>query len=107
MLLFYRRIFNSTEWVRLATWGMLAMVASWGIAFIAAMLLVCIPIRKNWDTDVPGTCYEAVEMYKALCITNILTDLIIMALPVRVILSLQMRKVEKAVLISCFALGLR
>ncbi|KAK8064041.1 hypothetical protein PG996_008693 [Apiospora saccharicola] len=94
VLLFYRRIFNSTGWVRLATWAMLAM------------LLVCIPIRKNWDTGLPGACYNAVEMYKALCVTNILTDLIIMALPVKVILSLQMRKVEKAVLISCFALGL-
>ncbi|KAK8113322.1 hypothetical protein PG984_013848 [Apiospora sp. TS-2023a] len=106
VLLFYRRIFNSTGWVRLATWAMLAMVASWGVSFIAAMLLVCIPIRKNWDQALPGACYNAVEMYKALCITNILTDLIIMALPVKVILSLQMRRVEKAVLISCFALGL-
>lgn len=107
MLLFYRRIFSSTEWVRRTTWGMLAVVAGWGVAFIAAMLLVCLPIRKNWYKAVTGECYDAVEMYKALCITNILTNLIIMALPIRVILSLQRRKVEKAVLISCFALGLR
>ncbi|KAK8058155.1 hypothetical protein PG994_008603 [Apiospora phragmitis] len=107
VLLSYRRIFNnSTEWVRIATWGMLAMVAGWGLSFIMAMVFVCILIRKQWDTEILGTCYNAVEMYKALCITNIVTDLVIMALPVRVIWALQMRKAEKFALIVCFALGL-
>jgi hypothetical protein len=42
---------------------------------------------------------------KCVIMTNVLTDVIIFALPVRSVWKLQMRKTEKMAVLSCFALG--
>ncbi|KAK7935894.1 integral membrane protein [Apiospora marii] len=108
LLLFYRRILNigSSAWVRLLFLGMTHLVAGWGAAWVAVLRLVCRPVYNNWDTAVADTCYDAVVLYKGPWVINILKDLFVMVLPIRVILSEPMRKVDKAVMISCFALGL-
>ncbi|KAK8091019.1 hypothetical protein PG994_000524 [Apiospora phragmitis] len=106
VLCFYRRIFGNTRWMRIATWLMIGVAASWWLSLTVALVFNCVPVEKQWTPGMPeGHCYNAVDMYKGLCVTNIITDIVIMVLPMRLILSLQMRKLEKVVLICCFALG--
>ncbi|KAK8140185.1 hypothetical protein PG984_000251 [Apiospora sp. TS-2023a] len=107
VLCFYRRLFvNGSEWMQKATWVMMAVVTAWFLSFALAMVFTCTPIRRQWIPTVEGHCINSINVYATLIITNILTDLVIIGLPVRAVWTLQMRKLEKAVLMCCFGLGL-
>lgn len=55
-------------------------------------------MRKSWDVSIPlteGTCIDVVKLYFATAIANIITDLILFVLPIRLIWQLRMPKVQK------------
>lgn len=45
-------------------------------------------------------------MLKCIIMTNVLTDIMIIVLPISTVWGLQMRKTEKFAILSCFALGI-
>lgn len=52
-----------------------------------------------------GHCMDQVLVLKCIIMSNVITDLMIIVLPVRTVWGLQMRKTEKLAILSCFALG--
>lgn len=107
VLCFYRRLFvTASEWMQKATSAMMAVVTAWFLSFALAMVFTCTPINKQWIPTIEGRCIDSIKVYASLIITNILTDLVIIGLPIRAIWTLQMQKLEKAVLVCCFGLGL-
>ena len=57
-------------------------------------------------TDRVGHCMDQIVVSKGLVMTNVVTDLFIVILPISTVWNLQMRRTEKLAIISCFALGL-
>jgi hypothetical protein len=53
-----------------------------------------------------GTCGQYIHMIQSLIATNAIGDLVIMALPMHSIWSLQMRQTDKLGVTACFGLGL-
>lgn len=103
MLCFFLRVFPTT-FMQLSSKLALGFVAMWVIAFLCACIFLCNPISAQWDGD--GHCGAYMPMILSLIATNAVGDLIIMALPMHSIWSLQTRKADKIGITSCFALGL-
>ncbi|RAL17381.1 putative integral membrane protein (Pth11) [Aspergillus homomorphus CBS 101889] len=72
------------------------------LVFTFLLTLACKPIAKQWDTSLPGTCIDTVASYYG---TSLGLDIVIIALPLPVLWSLQLRRPQKIALIVIFALG--
>ncbi|RYP14756.1 hypothetical protein DL765_006171 [Monosporascus sp. GIB2] len=103
VLCFYLRVFAMTNVAPASKW-MLGVCVVWGLAFILAPILICRPISAQW-TDA-NKCGNLVALILASMISNIVSDLAIMWLPMPSIWSLQARKADKLGIMACFALGL-
>lgn len=85
---------------------LLGLIVVWGVGTSLGMVLVCTPVRSNWDTSRTALdCKNQNAMYQSLVITNVVTDFLIICLPMYTVWHLQIRKVEKLALTACFALG--
>ena len=82
-----------------------AMVLLWcfGVCLIGAV--TCIPFRKLWEPTIPGGCIDLAKFYYGLQIPNIVTDAVILVMPLRVVWDLQMKRVQKVLLTGIFMLG--
>ena len=98
ILFFYRRIFVTRNF-RLAVYFMCVIVVSWFIAFFFASLLQIIPVSNNWSITASARKNQKqineFPMYTMTAVTEILLDIIILAMPLFVIWRLQMRPAFK------------
>ncbi len=104
LLAFYKRLFPIKPMV-LAVNIVGAMVLLWcfGVCLIGAV--TCIPFRKLWEPTIPGGCIDLAKFYYGLQIPNIVTDAVILVMPLRVVWDLQMKRVQKVLLTGIFMLG--
>ncbi|KAI0025399.1 hypothetical protein F4780DRAFT_326935 [Xylariomycetidae sp. FL0641] len=103
MLCFFLRVFVTT-WMQRAAKITLGFVVFWMVSYLCACIFLCDPISGQW-TGV-GKCGAYIPMIQSLIATNAAGDLVIMALPMRVIWTLQTRKTDKIGITISFALGL-
>ncbi|KAH7157294.1 hypothetical protein B0J13DRAFT_541496 [Dactylonectria estremocensis] len=103
MLCFFIRVFP-TRFMQLASKVCLAAVAAWTMSYLCACIFICNPVSAQWTGL--GVCGRYINMIQSLIATNALGDVVIMALPMQSIWSLQTRKSEKIGITSCFLLGL-
>lgn len=103
MLFFFIRVFP-TRFMQLSSKISLAFVAAWTISYLCACIFICNPVEAQWTGL--GVCGEYIHMIQSLIATNAFGDLVIMALPMHSIWTLQTRKSEKIGITSCFLLGL-
>lgn len=81
-------------------------VIVWAVVFNFLFVFLCKPISQQWTVNRTGKCIDQILLLKMLILTNMITDLMIVALPVRSVWNLHMRKTEKFAVLSCFGLGL-
>ncbi|KAH7024522.1 uncharacterized protein B0I36DRAFT_331560 [Microdochium trichocladiopsis] len=87
-------------------YGGIGISIAWGVSFTFLTIFLCDPIQQQWTLARIGKCKDQITVLKSLILTNVLTDLFIVILPIRTIWNLQMRKTEKVVVTLCFAMGL-
>jgi hypothetical protein len=104
ILLLYLRTFTVRPF-RIACWIILAIVAAYGIGATVATILQCTPIPRVWDKSIPGTCINLTAFWFTNAAYTIVTDLILLFMPIRIVWSLQLRKAQKAAIIMVFAMG--
>ncbi|KAI0596490.1 hypothetical protein F4775DRAFT_314008 [Biscogniauxia sp. FL1348] len=103
MLCFFIRIFP-TNFMQRASKITLGFIGAWWISYLCACIFLCNPISAQWTYE--GTCGAYMPMIQSLIATNAVGDLVIMALPMHSIWSLNTRTTDKIGITSCFALGL-
>ncbi|CAM1503629.1 Fc.00g012200.m01.CDS01 [Cosmosporella sp. VM-42] len=103
-LFFYLRAFS----IQLRYWIYLviAIVVSWAFVFTFVFIFLCDPVQQQWSIARIGHCLDQILVLKCIIMTNVVTDLFIVILPIWTVWRLQMRKTEKIAVIACFALGL-
>ncbi|KAI3132515.1 hypothetical protein CBS147325_8741 [Penicillium roqueforti] len=84
ILLMYCRIFPTRE-IRIASLVLGGMTLSWLVAIILVSVFQCNPIPRAWDTRIPGKCINLKGMFIGNAVPNILTDILILSLPVKVV----------------------
>ncbi|CAH0018352.1 unnamed protein product [Clonostachys rhizophaga] len=100
--IFVPRTRNRFFWI---CWTLIAVVCAYYIACIVTINFVCTPVQRNWDRTVEGTCGDR-SLYKYPAIFNLVLDLVILALPQRIIWKLKMHKRRKIGLSILFSFGI-
>jgi hypothetical protein len=77
----YTRIF-SAGWLRNVVYGTAIVVLCFWIASIFAIIFTCVPVQAAWDYNIKGRCFPIVNFFYASSAFNILTDLLLVVLPV-------------------------
>ncbi|KAF2795116.1 hypothetical protein K505DRAFT_407146 [Melanomma pulvis-pyrius CBS 109.77] len=107
ILFFYLRIAAEKKFERgcKITIGVLAVFC--GICVICC-LTQCIPIYKMWDFTglVEGKCINTTALFYFTSSFNIVTDIWILALPIKTLMSIQRPRREKLALVFIFSLGI-
>ncbi|KAJ5375244.1 hypothetical protein N7517_007250 [Penicillium concentricum] len=103
-LAFYLRIFVSREF-RILTWICMGCAGAYWTGSMLQIFLICTPFEKNWNPTLPGHCASQNVAFSTIGAFNLLTDVMIMALPIRFVWKLQMSLATKLALIGIFGLG--
>ncbi|KAK1141820.1 hypothetical protein N8T08_008485 [Aspergillus melleus] len=104
ILAFYKRLFPVKPMVLAVNIiGSVVILWAYGVCLVGA--LTCIPFRKLWDPAIPGGCIDLPKFYYGLQIPNIVTDAIILAMPMKVVWNLHVPKTQKVALSGIFLLG--
>ncbi|KAH8659952.1 putative integral membrane protein [Xylariales sp. PMI_506] len=86
--------------------AVLVWIVLCGLMTFCGSLFYCNPIPKAWDDSIPGHCANRSDIIYACAAFNIFNDIILLCIPIPFIVSLQVKKRERIVLISIFSSGL-
>ncbi|MCJ1469421.1 hypothetical protein MMC07_008054 [Pseudocyphellaria aurata] len=104
LLSLYLRIFLGKFFKGLC-YASLAIVIGWTVGSVFATIFQCVPISAFWDKSVVARCTDSDAFWYAYGILNILTDAIILGLPIHEVMKLQLPRREKLGLLLVFLLG--
>lgn len=105
VLLYMMRVF-STRTFRLAASFVLALVVAWAVAVILVTFLICTPLSYNWNTTTEsGHCGNSNAGYLSLSIVDVITDGLILVLPIPLVVGLKMPAAQKIGVLAIFGLG--
>ncbi|KAJ5663829.1 hypothetical protein N7507_004560 [Penicillium longicatenatum] len=109
LLLFYVRIFYVrifyTRKSQIIPYAIGALVLGLGITVFFETIFQCNPIAYAWDSTLDGTCVNKTVFYRAISPINVLTGLMIVALPIPLVWSLHARRAQKVALTGVFLLS--
>jgi hypothetical protein len=84
----------------------MGIVVLWGLGSVLAPLLMCQPFAFNWNLKIPGgKCGNRPLSYILIGAFHIVTDVIVLTIPIPFLLKLQLMKSRKISLIFIFSLG--
>ncbi|KAI9901072.1 hypothetical protein N3K66_002889 [Trichothecium roseum] len=103
----YLRIFPSAGF-RLWSLGAAALVVAWSVASVGATVFQCVPIRAAWDRSAAegATCIDSASFWVAYAVMNVLTDVLVLVLPIPPLVKLQMGWRSKVMLLIAFGFGI-
>jgi len=104
ILLFYRQIFPVRRF-KFVLWVIAGLVCSWMMAMGLAMIFQCDPIRKAWNPILAGSCIDISKLYLGNAIPNIITDVIIIIVPIPMIWDLKITRSQRIALCGVFLMG--
>ncbi|KAI4204991.1 MAG: hypothetical protein LQ348_001214 [Seirophora lacunosa] len=88
ILLFYRRLFpkeNTTARWRICHLALCIASVGLGVTSIFGIAFQCTPVAFLWDLTIPGgTCINFVAFFRFTNIANVLTDILILSMPIPV-----------------------
>lgn len=108
IIFFYRRIFKLKQAFNIITIALLAVVAIWTIVYFFVLLFICTPIptflhEGSFSPDI--TCGDRAAIWNSFSITDFLTDLAILIVPIPFVWSVQMAFKLKLAVTGVFLLG--
>ncbi|KAI0157122.1 hypothetical protein GGR52DRAFT_190861 [Hypoxylon sp. FL1284] len=108
VVMFYRRIFIR-DWYRKLSIAVLVIIALWTVAFFFATLFQCnggnLNLRWKSAETFKYSCYRYKGIQLAHCVTDVATDLVVLAMPVNEVWKLRMTVRQKLVTSLIFLIG--
>lgn len=103
----YLRIFPSARF-RLWSLGAAGLVVAWSVASVGATVFQCVPIQAAWDRSAAegATCIDSASFWVAYAVMNVLTDVLVLVLPIPPLVKLQMGWRSKVMLLIAFGFGI-
>ncbi|KAL4962760.1 uncharacterized protein BDV14DRAFT_191416 [Aspergillus stella-maris] len=103
---FYCRVFSFPYFILMAK-ATATFIILWALAVILGGFLLCQPFAYTWDQSIPGGhCGNQVVSYQITGALNLVTDLMVLTMPMPYLWKLEMRISQKLPLIAVFAIGL-
>ncbi|KAI0975161.1 plasma membrane protein Pth11-like protein [Xylaria arbuscula] len=109
-LTFYMRIFsvNNRDWRHNLLLGMICFIALWATAFFFAQLFGCrLNFYAYWRStnDFLTKCVHTEQLFLTLSITDFITDVVLIIIPLPLIWQLNMSRRKKIAMLLIFSLG--
>jgi hypothetical protein len=104
ILLLYLRIFPVRQF-RKWTWAMMGVNVAYNITFMICSIAQCVPVNSRWDPSIPSVCLNYYAVVVASGVVNIVTDVMILAMPIPLIHQLHIPGRKKHMLSAVFATG--
>lgn len=105
VLFFYCKVFAVTA-ISIVSKITMVFVALLGTSGFLSTMLVCHPFAYNWDLELPGGyCGNQSAVFAAFAIMNLITDLVVLTLPIKILLGLRSPLWKKVSLLATFTVG--
>jgi len=104
ILMQYRRVFQTPRF-QIVNWVFIAIIIGFTLGTVGGAIFICTPVEKFWKTELEGHCINKSASWLANAVMNIVTDLMIIILPMPVIRRLQLKPTQKYFLMGIFAFG--
>lgn len=90
-LVFYLRL-SPDILFRRTVYTLIGVVCAYTLAYELIIIFQCSPVSAAWDITVQGKCIALMVPMMTLSIANIVIDVLILLLPIKVLLELQMSR---------------
>ena len=84
----------------------MALVIMWEIGTEFAIIFQCVPVHKLWHPEIPGKCIDQYKFFIGQATPNIVTDALLLVLPLWPVSKLQMPRTQKIIVSCIFLLGI-
>ena len=103
-LLLFGRIFQAQKFHRIL-WAVGLFISVYSIISVIIMIFPCRPLKGAWDPTIKSECIDLSTPVIFMGSMNVLTDLLLLCLPLPQLWKLQMRRGTKIQLIGIFSIG--
>ncbi|KAL4779283.1 hypothetical protein BJX76DRAFT_361956 [Aspergillus varians] len=105
LIILYYRIVAQQKVYRYSLYAISAVVVGYSVAISIALIFACTPIERAWNGAVEGSCIDRNGLYIATAVTNTVTDVALILVPIPVVVSLNMPTIQKVGLFFMFVIG--
>lgn len=103
-LLMFARIFPTQKFKRIL-WIVGLFISTYSTIMVITTIFQCRPVKKVWDQTTQGDCIDIRKVWIVMASMNVLTDFLLLCLPLPQLWGLQMRRGTKLQLIGIFSIG--
>lgn len=105
--MYYRIFAVSSKSFRNSCHAVQAIIVSSGLAFTLGTIWQCRPIAAFWNTETADAwCFSQTPWWISFSVVQITLDFVLLGLPVKEVMKLNMTRVEKLGLTAVFCTGL-
>jgi hypothetical protein len=94
-LIFLNRLMTAKKWLRRALIGVTALIIVGSTTIVCCFVFACRPISKSWNVTLAGKCIDRTAIFIAVAVQNIVSDILLIALPALIIYELHLPRAEK------------
>ncbi|KNG86951.1 hypothetical protein ANOM_004212 [Aspergillus nomiae NRRL 13137] len=106
LLMLYYRLLQATHPLYVYTiYAVGFVIAGYSIALPLALIFGCSPIQKSWDITIAGSCINTSGVYLATAITNTISDVTLILLPIPIVWGLRLSIIQKVGVLCMFGVG--
>lgn len=103
-LLLFARIFPGPKFKRML-WAVGLFISTYSAVMVITMIFQCKPVNRVWDPTVQADCIDISKVWIVMASMNVLTDFLLLCLPLPQLWKLQMHRETKLQLIGIFSIG--
>ncbi|OHE97098.1 hypothetical protein CORC01_07539 [Colletotrichum orchidophilum] len=102
LVILYHRIFGLFT-ARYYLYGLMFFIGAWAIYATVPTIIACIPVQNFWTTH--KNCLDLSKLYISIAVGSIVTDFVLILIPIPYAMRLTMSPLKKMFLISSFVFG--
>ncbi|KAE8153033.1 hypothetical protein BDV25DRAFT_44857 [Aspergillus avenaceus] len=107
LLVLYYKLLHATHrlWVY-TIYTVAGIITGYSIALDLALIFGCSPLEKSWNLAITeGSCISQTGVYLATAVTNTVSDVVLILIPIPIILTLRLPFVQKLGVACVFGIG--
>jgi hypothetical protein len=106
IIMLYYRLLNPLRPYRRLLWFIAIIITSYSVALMLALVFACHPIERAWNAAITtGSCIDRPAVYLATAITNTVSDVVLLVVPIPAVVRLHLRMIQKIGVICIFGVG--
>ncbi|KAJ0286761.1 hypothetical protein CBS470a_005712 [Colletotrichum nupharicola] len=105
ILLFFLELNNNAKWFKWSVYITMFVVVGSSLSILFSSIFPCNPIPSAYDLVTDGECIDRVATFKATAAFGVITDVMIICIPVPMVLSLHISTRKKVGLLALFGIG--